>query len=378
MKSLSPVEVDSGSPLTISDLAPAPGKVTASEPEVENTTRLSVIVPCYNEALHLEQLLVALRNQAFSNFEVIIVDGNSTDGTLDLVRRYAFAHPEFRIVLIPNPRRIIPAGLNLGIRQARGEVIVRLDGHSQPARDYLHRCWTALLETGAQVVGGAWDIQPGAPGRVAEAIALAVSTPLGAGDAAYRLSSTSLQRQNVDTVPFGCFYRRTWEQLGGYNETLLSNEDYEFNRRVRLSGGRVYFDPGIRCGYFARASFSALAQQYVRYGWWKAQMLKLHPRSLRLRQAVPLLWTSGSLLAGVMAGLIPSLRLAALLLGSIYFATLLFGAGAVTVRQRQGVRGWFAVVVAYLVIHYSWGFGALWGLVSGNRPQPKKVFVAEH
>jgi succinoglycan biosynthesis protein ExoA len=342
-----------------------------------SSPHVSIIIPCRNEAAHIEQLLAALAGQDFKDFEIIIADGHSTDGTPALVKRYQQVQPDLSIRLIQNLSGTIPAGLNCGIQAAAGEVIVRLDGHSCPASDYVSRCVAALHHSGATVVGGAWNIQAGAPGVVAEAIAGAVSSRLGAGDAPYRLSSAT-QPCKVDTVPFGCFYRQTWERLGGYNETLLSNEDYEFNLRARLSGGWVYFDPRIRCDYFARASFSALAQQYARYGWWKVQMLKRHPGSLRLRQAVPFLWTSGSLLAGVMAGLIPSLRFATLLLGSIYFAVLLFGAGSVTLRSGKGVRFQFAVVVAYLVIHYSWGLGALWGLLPSHRHRPEKVFVAEY
>ena len=341
-----------------------------------SSPRLSIIIPCRNEAAHIEQLLAALVRQDFKDFEIIIADGHSTDGTPALVKRYVLAHPDLSIRLIHNSAGTIPAGLNGGIQAAVGEVIVRLDGHSRPAPDYLSRCLAALQNSGATVVGGAWNVQAGASSVVAAAIAGAVSSRLGAGDALYRLSSTPQPRE-VDTVPFGCFYRRTWEQLGGYNESLLSNEDYEFNLRARLSGGRIYFDPRIHCDYFARTSFSALARQYGRYGWWKARMLKRYPGSLRLRQALPLVWTGGSLLIGVLAWLIPTLRLAVLLLGSIYFAILMYGAGSLTLRHSQGVRFWFALVVAYLVIHYSWGLGAWWGLLPGHRLQAEKVFVTE-
>lgn len=342
-----------------------------------SSPRVSIIIPCRNEAAHIEQLLEALARQDFKDFEILIAEGGSTDSTPALVKRYAIAHPDLSIRLIHNSAGTIPAGLNGGIQAAVGEVIVRLDGHSRPAPDYLSRCLEALQNSGETVVGGAWNVQAGAPSVIAEAIAGAVSSRLGAGDALYRLSSAT-QACEVDTVPFGCFYRRTWEQLGGYNEALLSNEDYEFNRRARLSGGRIYFDPQIRCDYFARASFPELAQQYARYGWWKAQMLKRDPGSLRLRQAVPIGWTGGSLFAGMLAGLIPSLHLAGLLLWSIYFTVLLLGAGSVTLHRRQGVRFWFALVVAYLVIHYSWGLGAWWGLLPGHRLRPEKVFVTDY
>jgi len=336
--------------------------------------RLSTIIPCRNEAAHIEQLLESLAGQDFKDHEIVIVDGQSTDSTSTLVDHYLTTHPGLPIKLIKNSRGTISAGLNLGIRQATGEIIVRLDGHSHPPADYLSRCVEVLETSGATMVGGAWSIQPGAPDVVAHAIACAVSSRLGAGDALYRLGSTHLA-QEVDTVPFGCFHRRTWEKLGGYDETLLSNEDYEFNLRVRRSGGRVYFDPRIRCDYFARTSLIALARQYSRYGWWKAQVLKRYPGSLRLRQALPLLWSGSGLILGGAAVLTPPIRLGVLLLWTAYLAVLILGAGSLTWQRRKGADFWLALMLAYLVIHFSWGLGAWGGILWGNLVRAEKVIL---
>ena len=167
----------------------------------------------------------------------------------------------------------------------------------------------ALDETDAAVVGGVWQISPGAPGPVAAAIARAVAHPMGAGDAAYRLSARrEHERRRVDTVPFGGFRRSHWREIGGYNEQLLVNEDYEFNYRTRQAGGSVVLDTAIRCEYFARPSLAALARQYFRYGWWKGRMLRQHPRSIRIRQAVPALFLPAWLLLAVAAALAPVAR----------------------------------------------------------------------
>ena len=225
-------------PLPISKPSIASEKVTRRDSNARDTGRLSIVIPCWNEARHIGSLLEALDQQDCPGFEIVVVDEQSTDSTPDIVRQYAEAHPDLRLKLIPYPHRSIPAGLNLGIQHASGEIIMRLDGHSRPAPSYVSRCLATLEESGAAVVGGGCDIRPGAPGLVAQAIALAVSSPLGAGDALYRLRSAH-QQSDVETVAFGCFHRRTWEAMGGYNENLLSNEDYEYNLRVRLRGGRV-------------------------------------------------------------------------------------------------------------------------------------------
>jgi glycosyltransferase involved in cell wall biosynthesis len=304
---------------------------------------ISVIIPCRNEARYIGQALDALRDQDFTDFEAIIVDGDSDDETVSIVQRF-IEGGTLHATSLHNPQRTIPSSLNLGIKNAKGEIIVRLDAHSRPARDYLRQCMKALNESGAEVVGGAWDVKAGDDTLIAAAIAVAVSSPLGAGDAAYRLNQN--QARDVDTVPFGCFRRATWEAVGGFNEELLTNEDYEFYLRIRQRGGRIYFDPKIRCEYFARPTFKLLAQQYWRYGWWKAQMLRRHPRSIRARQLIPVAWSALSLIALI----IPPLWI----VWGAYLLVLLIE----SLRQAREARLVLPLACAYAIIHFAWGWGA--------------------
>ena len=320
---------------------------------------MSVVAPCLNEARHIEHLLDALYAQEFRDFEIILVDGRSTDETRDIIRRYAGRHIDLSIKLLDNPRRAIPSALNLGILNARGAIIARLDAHSRPAPDYLDRCIDALAKSGADVVGGKWKIRPGASSRVAQAIAIAVGSPLGAGNALYRLES-ALTTQDTDTVPFGTFRRLVWSKGGGYDESLLTNEDYEFNWRVRQQGGRVYFDPTIQCEYFARPTYRALFQQYWRYGWWKGRMLRRHPRSLQPRQAAPMVWVVGNMLLLALSLFWPPSCLAVGLLWLSYVTAL--GAHTVWLLGWQGLL-WPLIVWAYVIIHGTWGCAAFWGLL---------------
>lgn len=324
---------------------------------------VSVVIPALNEARRLPEVLAALAVQTHPPAEVIVVDGGSTDGTPNVVRTWAAAHPQLPVRLLPNLQRHIPHALNLGIATAQGEVIVRLDGHSRPAPDYLEQCLRVLRETGAEIVGGAWTIRPGAASPVAEAIALAVGSPLGAGDALYRLPGS--RAQAVDTVPFGCFRRELWQRLGGYNEALLTNEDYEFATRVRQSGGRVWFDPRLRCEYFARPTFAELARQYWRYGWWKAQMLRCYPRSLRWRQAVPILWSALGLLLWVASPWLP-IGWLAVSLWAVYGTAL--AAAALQQTGLRRLRLCALLMLAYLIIHFVWGWGAWASWLSSATP----------
>ena len=235
-------------------------------------TLVSLIVPCYNEQDTIRLLLSALKDQTYplSQMEVIVADGNSTDRTREVIHAYKRDNTELPINVIDNDNRTIPAGLNTAISAAIGEYIVRLDAHSMPDRHYVQRCYEALEQEKGENVGGIWEILPGAQSGVARSIAIAASHPIGVGDARYRHTERA---GYVDTVPFGAFRRDLIDRIGPFDETLLTNEDYEFNARIRNSGGRIWLDPSIRSKYFSRATLTSLVEQYWRYGYWKAKML---------------------------------------------------------------------------------------------------------
>ncbi|MCK5054167.1 MAG: glycosyltransferase, partial [Anaerolineales bacterium] len=268
-------------------------------------------------------------------------------------------HPELNIRLIDNPQRIIPAALNAAIEAAEGDVIIRLDAHSAPKPDYVERCLTVLEETGAANAGGVWEIQPGAETWMARAIAAAASHPLGAGDAHYRISG---EPGPVDTVPFGAFRKEWLERVGPFNEELLTNEDYEYNVRIRKAGGVVWFDPSIRSIYFARSGLRSLARQYWRYGFWKVRMLRRYPETLRWRQALPPIFVLSTV---ILAALIFHWPLARLLLTAqlcAYLLITLFAALLESIRKKdKGLIIGFPPAI--WTMHIAWGSGFLWSLL---------------
>jgi glycosyltransferase involved in cell wall biosynthesis len=323
---------------------------------------VSIIVPCYNEQATIRLLLDAILAQTYprTQMEVLLADGLSQDRTREVTASFQRDHPDLSLQVVDNRQRSIPSGLNLAISRARGEIIVRLDAHSMPIPEYIERCVAALSEGKGSNVGGVWEIRPGASGWLPESIALASAHPLGVGDALYRLAPRA---RLVDTVPFGAFHRQLIAEIGGFDETLLSNEDYEFNARVRRAGGKVWLDPEIRSVYFARGSLPALAKQYWRYGFWKLRMLLRYPNTLRWRQALPPLFVFS--LAGL-AMLSPWYRPAALALAfelAIYLAALGLAGLAAAIRRRRPllVPG---LAAAIAVMHLAWGGGFLWSLLS--------------
>ncbi|MBC8497041.1 MAG: glycosyltransferase family 2 protein [Chloroflexi bacterium] len=324
--------------------------------------KVSIIVPCYNEQDAIHLLLGSLLAQTFpqQEMEVIIADGMSTDRTRKQIAAFQGAHPQLDIQIVDNTKRTIPAALNQAIQKAQGKFIVRLDAHSMPRPDYVARSVEALEAGLGDNVGGVWEIRPGGPGRLARAIAVAAAHPLGVGDARYRVGGVP-DAIAVDTVPFGAFRRTLVEQIGLFDESLLSNEDYEFNMRARQAGATIWLDPAIRCVYFARASLPALARQYWRYGFWKLRMLLRYPHTFRWRQlsgAFVLTWLGlGSLSVWFVFA-----RWLLLAEAVIYISALII-AGIQSAFKEHDFSLVFGVPMAIVVMHFSWGTAFLWSLV---------------
>ena len=323
---------------------------------------ISIIVPCYNEEASIGFLLEALLRQTYprTQMEVIIADGLSQDRTREIVAAFGHGHPDLPVHIKDNAARSIPAGLNVAAAAACGEILVRLDAHCIPVPEYVARCADALEAGKGSVVGGMWEIRPGGAGFIAEGIARAGAHPLGVGDALYRLGAAE---GPVDTVPFGAFRRSLFQQMGGFNERLLTNEDYEFYTRVRQAGGVVWLDPAIRSTYIARATLPALARQYWRYGFWKLKMLQQHPGSLRWRQALPPLFVASLVGLVILSIFLPPAGLVLLAEIALYLLALL-GAGIYAAMRQSRLSLLPGLALAIATMHLSWGSGFLWSLFS--------------
>jgi succinoglycan biosynthesis protein ExoA len=335
--------------------------------------RVSIIVPCRNEQNTICLLLDAIHAQTYprDRMEVVIADGLSTDQTRQRITDFQAQHPDLNVQVIDNPQRNIPAGLNRAIAAAQGELIVRLDAHSVPRPGYVAGCVASLQQGLGDNVGGVWEIYPGGAGWQARAIAVAAAHPLGVGDAHYRYTETP---QQVDTVPFGAFPRSLIDRIGPFDENLLSNEDYEFNVRVRQAGGKVWLDPEIRSTYFARASYLDLARQYSRYGYWKARMLRRYPGTLRWRQALPPVFVLSLLVLLILSIWLPIARWIIVIESTIYILILslvglqtamTYKAAADRSPHLQG-RDWSllpGVPLAIATMHLAWGSAFLWSMI---------------
>jgi len=301
---------------------------------VSTPLTVTVAVPVLNEARHISACLAALESQTYGDIvEILVVDGGSDDETRDLAGQVA------GVRILENDERVQAAALNLAIHEAKGDVLVRVDGHCIVAPDYVERCVATLARTGAAMVGG--GMTPEAEGWRAGGIAAAMRSPFGAGPARFHVGG---QAGWVDTVYLGAYRVDTAKAVGGYSLEPVS-EDGEFAIRMRRAGG-VYYDPAIRSTYVPRRTFTSLARQFHRYGAMRAATVVRHPHSVKPRQlASPLL----------VVGLASPARRP--LLGAY---GLVVAAAAFRERRHPGVVP--GLVGALPVMHLSWGAGFLLGL----------------
>ncbi len=319
---------------------------------------VSVVVPCRNEIRHIHPFMRSLLAQqlpAGLEMEILIADGMSDDGTRAVLEAYRAAHPS--ITVLDNPRGIVSPGLNECIRRARGEVIVRMDVHSEYAPDYVRRCLEVLEESGADNVGG--PARTMARGYMQKAIALAYHSGFACGGA--RFHDPSYEGW-VDTVTFGCWRKPTLEDLGLFDEALVRNQDDELNLRLVRRGGRIWQSPRIRCWFKPRSTLGALFRQYGQYGYWKVYVIRRHRLPASVRHLVPAAFVAALLLLAAAAPFsAAAARLLALGAGS-YIAGAL-GATALACRDVSRLKYAPVLPVVFAAYHFSYGFGFIAGML---------------
>jgi succinoglycan biosynthesis protein ExoA len=327
-----------------------------AEPAPAVRRGVSVLVPVLDEIEHIDATAAGLRAQRFDGpLEFLLIDGGSTDGTRAVLEWLAADDGRFRV--LDNPARHIPSALNLGLDEARGEFVARMDAHTRYPPDYLER-GVARLERGDAdwVSGPAW---PEGRGRWSRRVTIALNTWLGVGSAAFRRATTELA---VDTGFTGVLRRSTLVKLGGWDEASVVNEDAELAARVRAAGGRILCIPELAARYVPRNSLPSLGRQYWRYGQYRARTSRLHPDSMRRSHLLPpgIVATAG---VAVLGG---PLRHPARLGLAAYAAAV--AAASAHAARRAGLRDAAALPAVFVTMHAAWGAGFLVGCVRFTPP----------
>ena len=324
---------------------------------------VSVVVPIRNEAPFIKECLEAIWTQDYGrNLEIIVVDGMSNDGTRELLLKLAAA--ENRLAIIDNPGRIFPTGVNLGIRRAKGGLVLILGGHAVLPPNYIRECVECLIKEHVDCVGGAIDSV--GVGRVAEGIALAMGSPFGVGGSGFRTAGPGTRAIPTDTVPFGLFRRDVFDQIGLFNEAMVRHQDYELNYRLRKAGGRILLLPWLRVRYYVRSGFRSLFKQYWQYGIWKGRFLCAYPKSLKSRHIAPPVLVGALAFGAASCLVLKSGLIFTALLALIYFFFLLYAAARLSIRTNWRLAPMITVALASL--HFSWGAGVWVGLAQGRIP----------
>jgi glycosyltransferase involved in cell wall biosynthesis len=296
------------------------------------------------------------------DWEVIVADGMSDDGTREIVAGYRSS----RVILIDNPARIVSAGLNAAIRLAKGNIIVRMDCHTEYAPNYIQACVRILKQTGAANVGG--PARTRARGFMARAIAAAYHSRFSTGGASFH---DERFEGWVDTVTYGCWLKSKLESFGMFDEILVRNQDDELNLRMIRGGERIWQSPAIVSWYSPRGSLAALYRQYFQYGFWKIPVIRKHRIPASWRHLIPGTFVVGNIMLLIAAIFLPYAFAAWSAITALYILGSLIAASAAARRH-----GWDLILVlpaVFATYHISYGLGFLYGMLYWPGTQPRQL-----
>jgi len=318
---------------------------------------VSCIILMRNEKAFIEKTIesVLMNDYPKDKLEILVVDGMSKDGSREILEGIAIK--DHRVKLLDNNKRITPAAMNIGIKNAKGDVIILLSGHSYIAKDYIRLCVKYLEKTKADCVGG--PMRAVGTNHVGKAISLLHHSFFGMGGGKFHDVN---YEGYVDTVYLGAYRREVFEKVGYYDERLVRNQDIEMNARIRKSGGKVYLTPEIRSYYYPRSTLRDFSKQSFRNGLWNIYTTKVARGSLSLRHFVPVAFVLSLLVSGGLAILaVPGRILLGVVGGSYLLGALL---ASIKIGMQEGLRFLPILPLAFFTLHFSYGLGSLWGLLT--------------
>lgn len=321
--------------------------------------KLSVICPIYNEEKYIVPFLDSVLQQDFSHddMEVLLVDGMSRDRTRQVISQYIAKYSFLR--LLDNPERTAPCAMNVGIKEANGDVIIRLDAHALYPSNYFSTLVTRLYQLNADNIGCVLntDVLNKTPKTLA--IREVLSNRFGVGNSSFRTGVSSACE--VDTVPFGCWRCEVFQKYGLYDKRLVRNQDIELNKRIKRGGGHIFIIPEISCTYLARETFKALAKNNYGNGKWNILTVYYtkYFSSLSLRHFIPLAFVLSLLLPVLLMPL--NVWIGSLALMSLCAYLIALGGVSLAIWKEKRLN-FFYLLMSFLTLHLSYGWGSLMGI----------------
>jgi cellulose synthase/poly-beta-1,6-N-acetylglucosamine synthase-like glycosyltransferase len=328
-------------------------------PIKSNLSFVSVLIPCRNEEKFIAKCLDSIINNDYpkENLEVLVIDGMSEDKTRQIVQEYEHKYPFIK--MLDNPNKITPIAFNIGIQQAKGVIVFTIAAHATYEKDYISKCVSYMEKYEADSVGGIIITISGNNALVGKAIVIALSHRFGVGNSYFRIGSK--EPKFVDTVPFGCYKKEVFEKIGLFNENLVRNQDIEFNLRLKKAGGKVLLAPDIVSYYYARSDLKSLFMQNFKNGLWVIYSNRFAKAPFSWRHLIPFVFVSslvGSLFLSIFWN--PFLYLFLMIILAYLTANVFF---SLNISLKNGMKLFTFIVISFFVLHFSYGFGSIWGLM---------------
>jgi len=323
---------------------------------------LSIIIPCRNEEKYIAECLNSFLRMDYPKelMEIVVVDGNSSDNTRNIVREIQTGKDN--IILLDNPDLYTPHALNLGIKNAKNEYIMIASAHSDFSKHYVRELMNAIDQFNADGVGGTITTDVRIKNKRTQSICKVLSNKFGVGNSMFRIGSD--QPMRVDIVPFGIYKKDLLLEIGLYNERLIRNHDMELSKRLTSKRKNIYLIPTAECRYYAREKFFGIFKNNFGNGYWVPLTIYItkHLNSLSLRHFVPLIFILSLILPALLMFWLPVLGVIVAISLFSYFITIFVE----SVRIKDDSTSLGYIFLAFLTLHFSYGIGSLSGLFRIN------------
>jgi glycosyltransferase involved in cell wall biosynthesis len=314
---------------------------------------VSLIMPCFNEEDKIEDCLLSLLSNEYpkNKIEILVIDGNSTDSSIKKIKK---CQQKYQIIkLLTNEKRSQTIGTNIGIKTAVGKYVIRVDAHCLYPKNYISSLINSIIETNVDCVGGIIQTKASKSSRIAKAISFSLAHFFGVGKSEFRIGIK--KRQHVSTVPFGCYAKKVFSEIGYFNENLDRTDDLEFNKRLQNNGGKILLLPNVRTVYFSRENYKQLFKQNFLNGFWVFYTQKYCKNFFSFKHAVPFFSLFFFLLI-----LVISLKTAIFLFFFYLIMGLFF---SISISFEKKFRSFYLIAYSFFILHFSYALGSLCAIV---------------